>query len=319
MAEHEEGHGAPPDDDREAGERDSFHLPTPTIYPVGFSLGVALLLIGLVISWPIVAVGAGIAVVFGFLWIRDATAGYRKKPAPAPPARAAAAEGELEDEPERFPRNVFLERSTLAIGGLIGVAVTVPVVGFAIAPTFIGQGDDDVDLGPLANYPEGKYVVATFTSKKDEGVVSNQTAFVRYNGLANQVPSFTILSNRCVHLGCPTQPNGPTEVDQPNIVDTEGGPVTLISTQPAGFGCPCHGGQYDNEGNRTAGPPVRSMDRYTFKIDNGNLVLTGRYSVGTVDGTGKDATIVAYKRHDPGQHVDGPEQWFYPWAPTGGK
>ena len=32
--------------------------------------------------------------------------------------------------------------------------------------------------------------------------------------------------------------------------------------QPAGFGCPCHGGAYDTEGNRTAGPPVRSLDRF---------------------------------------------------------
>jgi menaquinol-cytochrome c reductase iron-sulfur subunit len=318
VAEHDEGHGAAPEDQSATEGHGPPQLPTPTIFPAGFALGVALLLIGLVVNWYVVAIGAGIAVVFGFLWVRDATAAYRRKPAPAPPAKPVEAE-EGEEEPERFGRNVFLERSTLAIGGLIGVAVTVPVVGFAIAPVFTGQGDEDVDLGPLANYPEGKYVVATFRSVRDGGEVSTQTAFVRYNGLTNEVPSFTILSNRCVHLGCPTQPNGPTELDNPQTVETEAGPVTLISTQPAGFGCPCHGGQYDNEGNRTAGPPVRSMDRFEYKIVNGNLVLAGRYSVGRVDGTGKDATIIAYKRHDPGQHVDGGEAWFYPWAPTGGR
>jgi menaquinol-cytochrome c reductase iron-sulfur subunit len=319
VAEHDEGHGAAPEEHGATEGQGPPHLPTPTIYPAAFALGIALLLIGLVVNWYVVAIGAGIAVVFGFLWARDATSGYRKQPAPPPPARLAEGEEGEAEEPERFGRNVFLERTTLALGGLIGVAVTAPVVGFAIAPAFTGQGDEDVDLGPLSNYPEGQYVVATFISNKDTGAVSRQTAFVRYNGIANGVPSFTILSNRCVHLGCPTQPNGPTETDNPKQVKTDAGQVTLIATQPAGFGCPCHGGQYDNEGNRTAGPPVRSMDRYEYKIVNGNLVLSGRYSVGKVEGTGASAKIIAYKRHDPGQHVDGGEQWFYPWAPTGGR
>lgn len=318
MAEHDEGHGAAPDDLGATGGHGPPHHPAPTIYPAGFALGVALLLIGLVVNWYVVAIGAGIAVVFGFLWVRDATAPYRRLPAPPPPAAAAEEEEEVE-EPERFGRNVFLERSTLAIGGLIGAAVTVPVVGFAIVPAFTGQGDEDVDVGPLENYPEGQFVVATFVANKDQGAVSTQTAFVRYNGLANGVPSFTILSNRCTHLGCPTQPNGPTRVDQAKTIETDAGSVRLITSQPAGFGCPCHGGQYDNEGNRTAGPPVRSLDRYEYKIVNGKLILSGRYSVGKVEGTGARARIIAYKRKDPGQHVDGPEDWLYPWAPTGGK
>ncbi len=291
------------------------HLPAPTIYPFGFAAGLAVLLVGLIINWWLVAVGAGIAVVFGFLWVASATAPYRRQPAPPPPAAEAPAE-EGAEAPERFGRNVFLERSTLALGGLIGAAVTVPVVGFAVAPTFIGQDDEDVDLGPLENFPEGEYVVATFEAKPREGDVSRQTAFVRNNGIANGVPSFTIISNRCVHLGCPTQPNGPTEFDNPRDVETDEGTVTLLRTQPAGFGCPCHGGAYDNEGNRTAGPPVRSLDRYRYSIVNGNLVLGERYSVGIVIGTGADAQINAYDRYYPGDHVDGWEKGFYPWSGT---
>ena len=66
---------------------------------------------------------------------------------------------------------------------------------------------------------------------------------------------------------------------------------------------------------RSAGPPVRSLDRYYFKIDNANLVLAGRYSVGTVEGTGADAQIASYGLRDPGEHVDGPEAWLYPYVP----
>jgi hypothetical protein len=80
----------------------------------------------------------------------------------------------------------------------------------------------------------------------------------------------------------------------------------------ASFGCPCHGGQYDGEGNRTAGPPVRSMDRFQFAIRNGNLFLQKIFSVGTVEGTGASAQIQRYTRTYPGVHVDGLEQWLYP-------
>jgi hypothetical protein len=92
--------------------------------------------------------------------------------------------------------------------------------------------------------------------------------------------------------------------------------VTLIPALPAGgFGCPCHGGQYDQEGNRTAGPPVRALDRYEFYIRNRRLFLGKTYSVSHVDGAGATAEIHTYRLTGPGQHVDGPEQWFYPLQP----
>jgi hypothetical protein len=83
-----------------------------------------------------------------------------------------------------------------------------------------------------------------------------------------------------------------------------------------GFGCPCHGGSYNQEGNRTAGPPVRSLDRYEYAIKDGRLVLLTTYSVGTVDGTGAQARIKKYPVTGPGEHVDGPEEWLYPLQPS---
>jgi Rieske Fe-S protein len=130
-------------------------------------------------------------------------------------------------------------------------------------------------------------------------------------------PSFTIISNRCAHLGCPVQPNGPVFDDQSKQVDSgHGQHIKLIKMLPAGgFGCPCHGGQYDPEGNRTAGPPVRALDRYTFSIVNGHLILGKTFSVWHVDGVGKDAKIHSYRLAGPGQHIHGPEQIFYPLQP----
>jgi Rieske Fe-S protein len=299
-------------------------LPPPSLWPVGFAIGIACILVGLVVSWPAVAVGAALAAIFGFLWVRDVTGEYRRPPALEPEAGAAEAaapipahEGEAampEPEPdERFPRSVFLENATLGLGAVIGGIVTVPALGFAILPSFIGQKPHDVDLGPITDFAEGQYVVATFIRDPSLGEVSRRTAYVRNNGLLSGKPSFTILSNRCAHLGCPVQPNGPSFKNKAKTERTKNGDVHLTPTLPAGgFGCPCHGGQYDQEGNRTAGPPVRALDRYEFSIRNGHLFLGRTYSVAKVTNTGAHARIKRYNLANPGDHVDGPEAWLYP-------
>ena len=292
------------------------HLPSPSIWPFGFAAGVALVLVGLIVSWAVAAVGAAITVVFAFLWIREATREVRGAPPPEEVAAERAAEEEEEEEVERYPRSRFLEGATLGIGALIGGIVTLPVLGFTVAPAFETDDYRDVDLGPLENYPEGQYLVVNFPSLKlTQGAdVYRRTAFIRNNGMVDDVPSFTILSNRCVHLGCPVRPQGLMD-EEPAEVETENGIVTLAGTQPNGFGCPCHGGAYDTEGNRTAGPPVRALDRYRYAIRGGRLFLGEPYSVADVDGTGAEAKIRAYGIADPGQHVDGLEKIFYPYIP----
>jgi menaquinol-cytochrome c reductase iron-sulfur subunit len=199
---------------------------------------------------------------------------------------------------------------------VIGGIVTVPIVGFAIAPVFQHTHHDEVDLGPITNFKEGEFLISTFLVDPSEGEITRRTAYIRNNGFILNKPSFTVLSNRCAHLGCPTQPNGPMFDNRKIEQKTAAGDVTLIPTLPAGgFGCPCHGGQYDQEGNRTAGPPVRALDRYEFYIRNGRLALGKTYSVAEVIGAGASARIKKYRLTGPGQHVDGPEQWFYPLQP----
>ena len=73
---------------------------------------------------------------------------------------------------------------------------------------------------------------------------------------------FVVFSNRCMHLGCP-----------------------IAVAQGVGFACPCHGGQYDKEGRRTAGPPIRPLDRFQWEIRNSDeLWITQRWSVEFIDG-----------------------------------
>ena len=300
-------------------QHDTPHTPAPSLWPIGFAIGVACILVGLVVSIPALIVGAIIALVFGLLWVRDlfatrpvesATAGG---PSEGAPTFGAVTEADLGTSVDRA---TFLSLATIGVGGLIGAGITLPVLGFGVLPSFMGEGVEtfDVDLGPISNFPEGEYVIATYLESPEQGEVSRRTAFIRNNGRTDDgVPSFTALYSRCVHLGCPVQPNGP--IDEEARKEVNG--VELRPVLAASFGCPCHGGLYDSEGNRNAGPPVRSLDRYEFSIRNGNLVLGRLFSVGNVEGTGAKARISKYYRAYPGVHVDGLEKWLYP-IPTPG-
>ncbi len=297
---------------------DDTKQPSPSIWPLGFAVGVVVLLVGLIISpWILGGIGLLIAIVFGALWARAATSEVRVAPPEPAVEEEPARPGHVpvEAEPEKYPRNKFLEGATLGIGAVIGGMVTLPALGFMILPAFTDVKPYHVDLGPLENFPEGKYLISTFLLYPEQGEVSRRTAFVRNNGFKGDQPSFTVISNTCAHLGCPVQANGPVFDDQKKVVPVGPLEVTLIPTSPAGFGCPCHGGQYDTEGNRTAGPPVRALDRYEFSIVHGHLWLGRIFSVSTVSGTGADAQIQKYIQHYPGQHVDAPEGWLYPLQP----
>ncbi len=289
------------------------HLPPPSLWPIGFAVGIACVLTGLVVSTVVAVIGAVIAVAFGFLWIRDVTRPVRTPPAAIEPEVRAASHPvaqPAEEAATSMPRSTFLSAATLGLGGVIGGLITVPVLGFAVLPSFTNQKEQDVELGPLDAFPEGTFVIATYMEDPSIGEVSRRTMFVRNNGQLEGKPSFTVLYSRCAHLGCPVQPNGPIDEEGKKTVGENN--VELTQVLAVGFGCPCHGGQYDTEGNRQSGPPVRALDRAEFSIRDGKLFLGSFYSVSEVSGAGARARIKKYGRAVPGVHVDGPSAWLYP-------
>ncbi|MGZ8783724.1 MAG: hypothetical protein ACXWZB_09540, partial [Gaiellaceae bacterium] len=154
------------------------HLPPPSLWPIGFAIGIACVLTGLVVSEVVAIVGAVIALAFGFLWIRDVTRPVRT-PAPrvepeARPERVAIVPAG-DPEPATYPRSTFLSAATLGLGGVIGGLITVPVLGFAVLPSFTNQKEQDVDLGPLENFPESTFVIATYLEDPEVGEVTRRT------------------------------------------------------------------------------------------------------------------------------------------------
>jgi Rieske Fe-S protein len=284
---------------------------TATVWPITFAVGVSVLLIGLIVNPEVIApLGGAITVLAGFAWVHGG------RPAQEPTGTEAGRPQAAPPHGERYPRSRFLERATLGLGSLIAAGVALPAAGLAILPSFLGQRRRPVDLGPIGAFPEGRFVIATFLADPHMGEISRRAAYIRNNGVLNGLPSFTTMSSRCTHVGCPTQPNGPVLNQQHRAEQTANGQVGLVPTLPAGgFGCPCHGSQFDSEGNRTAGPAPRALDRYGFSIRNGHLWLDRLYSVSHVDGTGATARIHGFALRGPGEPATGPESWLYPVDP----
>lgn len=203
----------------------------------------------------------------------------------------APAAGSPSNGPD-MTRKQFLTAGTIGVGGLMGALIAVPVAGMALSPVFAGSDFEPVFLGNIDEFPDGEFVKVILQpgADKPDAYVRKKVAFVRQNAkpgddslaLEGQ-EQFTVVSNTCMHLGCPVQASN------------------------TGFVCPCHGGAYNKDGARTAGPPVRPLDRYIWEKRGDELWATAIYALK------QDGTRVSHR--DPGQHTDGLESLFYPLQP----
>ena len=204
------------------------------------------------------------------------------------PGEAAAAAANPGSARAAMSRQKFLTGATVGLGGLMGAIIAVPVTVAVLAPSFETVNEYPIDIGPTTLYPkagpgEVPWHDVTFESRPDDvSGISRRLVFIRNDG-GNR---FTAVANTCMHLGCPVQANA------------------------TGFACPCHGGQYDKEGRRIAGPPVRPLNRYETSVDDkGHLILGQLYAM--------DDSLKRHQLKGPGQPVDGILSYLYPPAPQG--
>jgi quinol---cytochrome c reductase iron-sulfur subunit, bacillus type len=204
------------------------------------------------------------------------------------PGEAAAAAAHPGSAQAAMSRQKLLSAATVGLGGLMGAIIAVPVTVAVLAPSFKTIKEFAVDIGPTTLYPAAKsgevpWHPVTFESRpQDTTGLSRRLVYVRNDGNNK----FTAIANTCMHLGCPVQANA------------------------TGFACPCHGGQYDSQGRRIAGPPVRPLNRYETSVnDKGHLVLGQLYAM--------DDSLKRHQLKGPGQPVDGILSYLYPDAPQG--
>jgi menaquinol-cytochrome c reductase iron-sulfur subunit len=201
---------------------------------------------------------------------------------------SAASRGTLPSRSAAMTRQKMMTRATIGLGSVMGAIIAAPAAVAVLAPGFERATSYPVDIGPATLYPEvarGEVPWHTVTFERapnDTSGLARRLAYIRNDGDGR----FTAISNTCMHVGCPVQSNA------------------------TGFACPCHGGQYDSEGRRTAGPPVRPLNRYETSVDaKGHLILGQLYAL--------DDDLNRHPIKAPGEPVTGLLSDAYPEVPLG--
>jgi Rieske Fe-S protein len=193
-------------------------------------------------------------------------------------------------------RRTALTVGVQAVGGVGVLAVTLPAVGFAVAPLFEEQAEPWQSVGPISDFSPDTYRSVVITAVEGIGETGKTTAYVRRGNpeiTADQdkyppesPDEFIAISTRCAHLGCPVR-----------FVQSAGN-----------FLCPCHGGVYGFLGERIGGPPVRPLDRFQTRVTNGQVEVGPRFSVTN--------SLDAVRTRDPGEFTGGVWEYLYPPRPS---
>jgi menaquinol-cytochrome c reductase iron-sulfur subunit len=191
-------------------------------------------------------------------------------------------------EGETVTRRRFMSGSVHGLGAVAVSAIALPALGFALGPVFERQKMQWQDIGAVDDFNETNYIPRVLTIVTGIGEAGKSMAYVRLRNSSidtepeDEFNRVIAISTRCNHLGCPVR-----------------------FTPAAGkFICPCHGGVYDFRGKREGGPPVRPLDRFYTRIENGRVQIGPRYSV--------NSELRRFSPRDPGQPIDGVGQYLYP-------
>jgi menaquinol-cytochrome c reductase iron-sulfur subunit len=187
-------------------------------------------------------------------------------------------------EGETITRRALFSGGAMAAGGIAGAAIALPAIGFALGPVF-----DEVDVvwqdaGPPGDFAADNYTPKTLTLDSTSGEAGKTTVYIRKGNpdLGESAREYVAISTRCAHLGCPVRWVGPAQR----------------------FVCPCHGGVYNAKGEVEGGPPVRPLDRFKTRVQNGQVQIGPRFSV--------NSDLKRFSARDPGEPLDGLWQYLYP-------
>jgi menaquinol-cytochrome c reductase iron-sulfur subunit len=147
-------------------------------------------------------------------------------------------------------RRKFLARLSLAVGGIGALIVTVPVVGFIIAPFFERKQEVWRSVGKVESFKIGETTAVKYEDASPlpwAGVTARSAAWLR----RVNADTFIAFSINCTHLGCPVR-----WLAEANL-----------------FMCPCHGGVYYQDGTVAAGPPPLPLPRYPVRVINGEVQI----------------------------------------------
>jgi Rieske Fe-S protein len=194
-------------------------------------------------------------------------------------------------EGETVTRRRFMTLSAHGAGAVAVSAFALPALGFAAGSALFDRPPVEWQaIGAPEDFVADTYRPRVITEVAGIGQVGKTTIYVR-SRTEDDPPSlpesdsdpYIAVSTRCMHLGCP---------------------VRYIDAAKR-FVCPCHGGVYDFDGRVEGGPPVRPLDRFYTRVNNGQVEVGARFSVNS-----EFRRFPSYR--DPAQDLDGIGQYLYP-------
>jgi quinol---cytochrome c reductase iron-sulfur subunit, bacillus type len=172
-----------------------------------------------------------------------------QKPSTGPDIGAATEQASDRDGPKVVSRRWLLLKAGMALNGLVGVALAVPIVRYLFAPVRKDSAYNSwVALGSVDQFPVGQTRLTSYKTpwtRPWDGETDEVACYVRREGSAQ----FKVFAINCAHLGCPVR----------------------WFPQSQLFMCPCHGGVYYADGSRASGPPERGLFTYDYKVSGGQL------------------------------------------------
>ncbi len=144
----------------------------------------------------------------------------------------------------------MLTGAAAAILGAVGALLAVPLTGMLLSPVLRRTRSVPVPIGPVERFQGPDPVPADYTFRQRQAWLEREvTRGVYVVTSAGGIP--TVLSVNCTHLGCRVQWDAAAQQ----------------------FRCPCHGGCFDREGRRVAGPPPRPLARLASSVRDGILYV----------------------------------------------
>lgn len=150
-------------------------------------------------------------------------------------------------------RRAFLTRVTAAATAAGAAIVTLPILGFLLAPVFARLPEQFVAVAKTSDLAVGTTTLVRFRDPSPlpwAGQTAETALWVRRLAESG-AGAFQVFDVNCTHLGCPVNWRAEAKI----------------------FLCPCHGGVYYADGSVAGGPPPLPLYRRDWRVEGGDLVV----------------------------------------------
>jgi Rieske Fe-S protein len=155
-------------------------------------------------------------------------------------------------------RRRFLKLATVAMGGMIGLVASIPLVRYLLFPVrrrIVDSPDAPIDVMGANELVAGGApvkVALRVSGVRNAWNVSDGVAVGSAWVMKDGAGKVTALSATCPHLGCAIDFN--TSADE--------------------FRCPCHKSAFDKGGEKRSGPAKRGLDPLPVQVTDGRVRVT---------------------------------------------